>query len=107
MRVVIGSDRAANALMDQHGATYNFGSTSRAYVVALDGHFVCEPPACAQGSGFSFPTSATTTSTAASAVPVSTMVPTVDPKSLAVTGLRVIDHKVDLTTLGREYSLGR
>ena len=41
MRVVIGSDRAANALMDTGGDTYNFGSTSRAYVIALTGHFEC------------------------------------------------------------------
>jgi hypothetical protein len=105
LRVALGSDRAANALMGQHAMTYNFGSLSRAYVVVLDGRFSCRAPRC-EVSVFAVTPLATTTSTVASGVPVSTMVLTVDPVTLELTGLRVIDHQVDLSVLGKTYPLG-
>ena len=110
IRAAVGSDRAANALMGQNGDTYNFGETARAYVVALDGHFSCEPPRCStSGGGPTGPqglTQSPTTTTTRSAVPVSTMLLTFAPKTLQeVGGFRVVGHEVDMNKLGRVYSL--
>jgi hypothetical protein len=114
IRAAVGSDRAANALMGRDGMTYNFGDPARAYVVALDGHFSCEPPRC-EGSviiGIQGPsgglTQPPTTTTTPSAVPISTMLLTFGPKTLQeVGGFRVVDHEVDMNKLGRVYSLDR
>jgi len=112
IRAAVGSDRAANNLMGRYGETYDFGETVRAYVVALDGHFSCEPPRC-EGSvviGIQGPsgglTQPPTTTTTPSAVPISTMLLTFDPKTLQEGGgFRVVDHEVDMNKLGRVYSL--
>jgi hypothetical protein len=107
IRVAVGSDRAANALMGRDGETYNFGDTARAYVVAFDGHFSCNPPRCS-GSPMRVVgiTQSPTTTTVPSPVPVSTMLLTFDPKTLQeVGGLRVVVHEVDMNKLGRVYSL--
>jgi hypothetical protein len=110
IRVAVGSDRAANALMGRDGATYDYGDTARAYVVALDGHFACNPPGCVGSHGPVGPSAESApphvTTTVPSAVPVSTMVLTFDPKTLqGGGGLRVVGHEVDMNKLGRVYSL--
>lgn len=110
MRAAVGSDRAANALMGRDGATYNFGDPARAYVVALDGHFACDPPECSPSFGPVGPSGglaeSSTTTTAPSAVPVSTMLLTFDPKTLQEDGdFRLVGHDVDMYKLGRVYSL--
>lgn len=52
------------------------------------------------------PTQPTTTTTAPSVVPISTMLLTFDPKTLQeLGGFRVVDHEVDMNKLGRVYSL--
>ena len=100
IRVAVGSDRAANALMGRDGMTYEFGDTTRAYVVALDGHFACLPPKCV---GSVFPGARPR---ATAAVSVSTMLLTVDPTALTQVGTqRVVTHGVDLSRLGKVYSL--
>ena len=111
IRAAVGSDRAANALMGRDGMTYDYGETLRAYVVALDGHFTCEPPRCStsiigvQGPSAG-PTQPPTTTTVPSVVPVSTMLLTFDPKTLQeVGGFRVVWHEVDMHKLGRVYPL--
>jgi hypothetical protein len=97
--------------MGRDGMTYNFGETARAYVVALDGHFSCDPPRCLTSDmGIQGPseglTPPPTTTTTPSAVPVSTMLLTFDPKTLQeVGGFRVVDHEVDMSKLGHVYSL--
>jgi hypothetical protein len=99
MRVAVGSDRAANALMGRDGMTYKFGDTTRAYVVALDGHFACNPPKCV---GSVFPGAPPTTAV----VSLSTLLLTFDPTALTEVGsLRVVTHDVDLSRLGKVYSL--
>jgi len=91
--------------------TYNFGDPKRAYVVALDGHFSCEPPRCLTSDmGIQGPsgglTQPPTTTTTPSVVPISTMLLTFDPKTLQeVGGFRVVGHEVDMNKLGRVYSL--
>ena len=110
IRVAVGSDRAANELMGRDGESYSFGETARAYVVALDGHFSCEPPRCSTSEGPVGPsaglTQSTTTTTLLSVVPISTMLLTFDPKTLhEVGGFRVVDHEVDMNKLGRVYAL--
>lgn len=106
MRVALGSDRAANVLMGRDGMTYNYGDTSHAYVVALDGHFACNPPKCAAAVP-AVPANLTPASTETTEpIPVSTMVLTFDPRTLAPDGgLRVVAHEVDLSQLGKVYSL--
>ena len=104
----MGSDRAANALMGQNGDSYNFGDPTRAYVVALDGHFSCDPPKCEGSPGPPVPPGLAqpTTTTGLSSVPISTMLLTFDPKTLQeVGGFRVVAHEVDMNKLGRVYSL--
>jgi hypothetical protein len=96
--------------MGRDGATYNYGDTVRAYVIALDGHFSCEPPGCSPSFGPVGPTAALqqspTTTTTSSVVPISTMLLTIDPKTLQEDGsFRLVDHEVDMNKLGRVYSL--
>ena len=111
IRVAVGSDRAANALMGRDGTAYSEGTTTRAYVVALDGHFLCDPPACTASMPLvpsAALTKSSTTTTAAGAVPISTMLLAFDPNTLQQVGsFRVVNHKVDMTRLGRVYSLDR
>jgi hypothetical protein len=114
IRAAVGSDRAANALMGRDGATYNYGETLRAYVIALDGHFSCKPPRCegtvvigVQGpsGGLTLPPTTTTTP---SPVPISTILLTIDPKTLQEDGsFRQVGHEVDMNKLGRVYLLDR
>jgi hypothetical protein len=111
IRVAVGNDRAADALMGANGDTYDYGDTVRAYVVALDGHFSCNPPKCVgsevgpvgPSAGVTQPTIATSTT---SVVPISTMLLTFNSKTLLEDGsFRVVSHAVDMTRLGRVYSL--
>jgi hypothetical protein len=109
IRVAVGSDRAANNLMARYGETYTFGETTRAYVVALDGHFSCEPPRCSVSIGLVGPsgglTQPPTTTTTPSVVPISTMLLTFYPKTLQEVGGLRVGHEVDMNKLGRVYSL--
>lgn len=108
VRAAIGSDRAANALQGRDGMTYDFGDTSTKYVVALDGQFRCG--AGCSGSQFTSSASASPTTTT-TVVPTtvfatSTMVLTVDPATVSLDGsFRLVDHEVDMASLGRVYSL--
>jgi len=102
VRAGIGSDRAANALQGRDGMTYDYGDTTTRYVVALDGHFSCGE--CG-GSPLVAPPS-TSSTTATTAVPVATMVLTVDPTTVTRdSSFRLVDHEVDMSTLGKVYSL--
>ena len=89
------------------GGTYDFGGTARAYVVAFDGRFTCNPPACDVPSmRIDGVTQSRTSTSEPSRVPVSTIVLSFDPKTLQEGGgLRVVDHEVDMSKLGRVHSL--
>ena len=99
VRAAMGSERAANALAGRDGMTYDYGSTARRWVVALDGRFQCRPPSCAISDtplGNSPPTT-----TGGGSVPVSTIVIAVDPATLQPDPyLEMVDHSVDMATLG-------
>jgi len=106
MRAAMGNAYLAHSLEDVDGMTYHYGSTTPAYVVALDGRFTCQPPACA-GSEPSrgVQTCQPTTTTSPSPVPISTMVFTVDIGAVGDRVLIVMNHEADMTGLGRVYPL--
>jgi hypothetical protein len=104
IRTAIGSALQANSLGDIGTATYHFGDIAPQYVVALDGRFMCLPPACAEPSP---PESAGVKQRPIpSPVPVSTMVFTIQITPGRGGGvLSVWNHEVDMSRLGKVYSL--
>ncbi len=101
IRVALGTQGAAEAI----GVNFAYDESSPRFVIALDGRFVCRPPACAT-SGGGGPNPEATITTATTQVPVMTMLLTVDPSTLNRDPSIDVQYRgIDMSTLGRVYAL--
>jgi hypothetical protein len=108
IRVAIGSDHGAHALADRGGMTYNYGSTAPVYVLAFDGHFRCDASCADSTPEFAMPgsTRASTSTTVALPAPISTMVLTLDIRTLHEDGnFETVSHPIVMRSLGRVWQL--
>jgi hypothetical protein len=90
IQLAVGSEQAADRLIVNGTSAYDFGSTARAYVLAMDGSFACIERAC---------------SAAARRQRALTIVLTFTADFVPVGGTRFLTHPIDLSPLGRVHEL--